>query len=112
MNERAQEPSTESNQTFTPEISCEEELLESLEERVDELTDDKYHYSINILEAKENSVKLEVYGVEGYDLPAQRTVANAVGEKYGWTPGFQEEKSTEDRYRMRVIDWKNTSGPL
>jgi len=105
VSKRAQQQETELNQILTQETGAEEELLESVEERIDDLTDEKYHYSLDIVHADKDSLRIGVYGVEGYELPNQRTIANAVTEQFGWTPRIEEGKSIDGYYNMRILDW-------
>lgn len=104
MSKRSPELGTEFDQILTEETNP-EEFLESVEERVEDLTDNDYHYSLEIIHSDQNSLRIGVYGVEGYDLPTQRIVADAVAEQLDWTAAFEEGESTEDHYQMRVEDW-------
>lgn len=112
MSKRAQQPGTEADQILAQNIEDEKELLETVEERIDDLADEKYHYSLDILHTDTHSVRIGVYGIEGYDLPSRRTVADAVAEQFGWTSAFEEGESTKDHYHMRVLDWEDDSETL
>ena len=107
MSKRNQEHQIEMNQDSPEQKSIEQKLLESVEQGIDELTDQKYHYSIDIMELEVHSVTLGVYGVEGYDLPSRKTVSKALGEYLNWTPGFEKLESTEDHYQIRVLEWED-----
>lgn len=112
MSKRSPESGTDFDQILTEGTNT-QELLESVEETIEDTTDGDYHYSLDIIHADQNSLRIGVYGVEGYELPSQRIVANAVAEQFGWTAGIEEGESTEDHYHMRVEDWDNDySEPL
>lgn len=87
---------------------AEQELLETADQRIDDLVDEKLHYSLDILHVDSLSVKIGVYGVEGYDLPEKKTVAKAVAEQFDWTPAFEEKESMNDYYEIRVVDWEES----
>ncbi len=112
MSETSKETRTELEQLLNKGKDNEEEILESVEENIEDLTDREYHYSLDIIEADNNSIRIGVYGVEGYELPSQRTVANAMARQFGWTPGFEEGVSTEDCYHMRVENREDDSESL
>jgi len=109
VSETSQETRTELDQLLTKGKDKEEKLLESVEECIEETTDEKYHYALDIIQVENNSIRIGVYGVEGYELPSQRTVANAVAEQFEWTTDFKEGVSTEDCYHMRIQDRENNS---
>lgn len=104
MSKRSPETGTDFDQILTDGTNT-QELLESVEENIEATTDEDYHYSLDVIHSGSNSIRIGVYGVEGYELPSQRIVANAVAEQFGWTPGIEEGESTEDHYEMRVEDW-------
>lgn len=106
MSKRAQQPGEDADQILLQNIEDEEELLESVEQRIDDLADEKYHYSLDVIHTDTNSVRIGVYGVEGYELPSRKIVADAVAEQFGWTAAFEEGESMDDYYQMRVVDWE------
>lgn len=108
MSKRSPELETETDQILTERTNT-QELLESVEENIEDTTDEEYHYSLDIIHSDNNSIRIGVYGVEGYDLPSQRTVANAVAEQFDWITDFKEGVSTEDCYHMRIQDRENDS---
>lgn len=105
MSKRSPESGAELDQILTEETNT-RELLESVEESIEDITDGEHHYSLDVIHADSNSIRIGVYGVKGYELPSQSTVAKAVGEQFDWTAGYEEGVSTEDYYQMRVVDWR------
>lgn len=83
-----------------------EELLENVEENIEQLTDQDYHYSLDVLENGSNSIRLAVYGVEGFEKPARQTVAEAVSNEFGWKTAYEDGESTNSHYDIRVLEWK------
>jgi len=73
---------------------------------VDEVSDGKYHFSVDTVEIKESHVRIDVYGLENYDLPEKSDIAEGVGDFMGWTPGYEEERSRDDLYSIRVVAWE------
>jgi len=112
VSETSQETRTELDQLLTKGKDKEEKLLESVEERVEELTDNDYHYSLDIIHADNHSIRVGVYGVEGLEKPSRQTVAEAVSEQFGWTAAYEDGESTSSHYEMRVLDWENDFEPL
>jgi len=77
-----------------------------VEQTIDELADEKYHYSLDMIELEIHSVRLGVYGVENYDLPPRNTVAKAVAQQFNWTSAFEKLESTDNYYSLCVVvDW-------
>lgn len=106
VSRRSPESGADFDQILTEETNA-QELLESVEESIEDITDGEYHYSLDIIHADQNSLRVGVYGIEGHELPSRQTVADAVAEQFGWTAAYEDRESTDDHYQMRVVDWDN-----
>lgn len=85
-----------------------DELVQHIEEFVREETEERRYFSTDVYAMGEHKVTLDIYGTGDYPMPDKRTVANAVGDFYSWTAGFEEDRSEKDRYSIKVIDLDST----
>lgn len=97
------EPSVETLLEREEEI---EELTSHIEEFVRTEADERTYFSTDIYAMAENKVTLDIYGIEGHPMPEKRTITEAVGDFYGWTAGFEEGRSEDDMYSIRVVRWE------
>ena len=81
-----------------------DELTTHIEEFVHRNTDERTYFSTDVYAMGESKVTLDIYGVEGYPMPEKSTVTEAVGDFYGWTAGFEEGRSEDDMYSIRVVE--------
>lgn len=108
MSKRSPEHGTDFDQILTEGTNT-QELLESVEKSIEDTIDGEYHYSLDIIHTDNHSIRIGVYGVEGFEKPSRQTVADAVAEQFGWTAAYEDGESTKEHYEMRIFDWDNDS---
>lgn len=89
-----------------------EDLENHIEEHIRTVSDERKYFSTDVVSLGNYDVTVDVYGVENHPMPEKRRVAAAVGSFYDWEVGYEEHRSTEDMYSIRVVDWNNTSAPI
>jgi len=106
----------ESSSHNSPDISELESLEGGLEERntlaelvkqhTERQSQDQVYFSVDVRDITEKEICIDVYGIEGYDMPAKTQIRDAVGTCYGWNAGYKLKRSEENSYRLIVTDWE------